>query len=163
MSPFPCKKNTLITVCVYVCSAHSVLHVRMTRKRAAYAQWRIVQMFEYRQHSEDDCLRLFHTRKRAAYMGLRHASMNASAGLRHAYATFTLLSRLFLCSIKPAKIISSRSCHCALWAALRSQGRCPSMLPGSGKFCKKPRRIPHITAVSVAYLRVLAYLFGREI
>ena len=124
---------------------------------------RIVQMFEYRQHSEDDCLRLFHTRKRAAYMGLRHASMNASAGLRHAYATFTLLSRLFLCSIKPAKIISSRSCHCALWAALRSQGRCPSMLPGSGKFCKKPRRIPHITAVSVAYLRVLAYLFGREI
>ena len=33
--------------------------------------------------------------------------------------------------------ISSRFCHWALWPALQSQGRRPSMLPGGGIFCKK--------------------------
>ena len=68
-------------------------------------------------------------------MGLRHARMNASAGLRHAHATLSLLSRLFPCYKKPAKINSSRSFHRAQWAALRLQGRRPSMLPSGGKCC----------------------------
>ena len=95
---------------------------------------RILQTFEYRQHSEHDCLRPFHTRKRAAYVGLRHARMNTSAGLRHAYATF---SRACFCVVKSPPNVSSISCHCALWAELRSPGRGPSMMPGGGIFCKK--------------------------
>ena len=37
MWAFPCTKNTPITVCVYLCSACSVVRVCMTRKQAAYA------------------------------------------------------------------------------------------------------------------------------
>ena len=77
---------------------------------------RVVQTFEERQQSAEECLRLFRTRKRAAYVGLRHARIKASAGLRHAYATLFLLSRRVV-------NVSSRSCHCVLWAVLQSQGK----------------------------------------
>ena len=113
VSPFPCTKNTLSTVCVYVRSAHSNLRVCMMRKRAAYAcrtNLCITATISWRVFAFD------RTRKRAAYVGLRHAHIKASAGLRHAYATLSLLSRRVV-------NVSSRSCHCVLWAALRSQGQ----------------------------------------
>ena len=80
----------------------------------------VVQTFEYRQQSAEDCLRLFHTGKSAAYLGLRHTRMKVSAGLRHAYASLSLLSRRV---VKNTPNISFRFCHCALWAELRSQGQ----------------------------------------
>ena len=40
VSPFPCTKNTLITVCLYLPSAHSVLLVCMVRKKAAYVSYK---------------------------------------------------------------------------------------------------------------------------
>ena len=100
MSPFLCTKNTLITVYVYVRSACSVLRVCLRRQRAAYAYRKILSMpatFSWRLFAP------FRTQKRAAYVGLRHARMNAwtqkraaYAGLRHAHATLSLLSRLVL-------------------------------------------------------------------
>ena len=77
---------------------------------------RVIQTFQQRQLSAEECLRLFRTRKRAAYVGLRHARSKVSGGLRHAYATLSLLS----CRVVN---VSSRSCHCVLWAALQSQGK----------------------------------------
>ena len=82
----------------------------------------------------------------------------------------SLLARLFLCR-EGWRNISSRFCHCELWAALQSQGRQQSKLPGVGKKKSKgnvknsfwPRKIRHVTAVPLVYLRVLAYLCGREI
>ena len=82
----------------------------------------VVQTFKYRQH--------------AASVGLIHARMNFSEGLSDANTTLSLLVHLFPCC-EGRRNISSRSCHCALWAVLRSQGRRLSMLPGGGKFCKK--------------------------
>ena len=91
----------------------------MTRKRAAYA---------YRKN--------LWIRQHAASVGLVHARMNVSAGLSDANTTLSPLARLFPCCVI-RKNISSRSCHRALWAALRSQGRQQSMLPGGGMFCQK--------------------------
>ena len=112
--PFPCTKNTPISVCVYIRSAHRAFCVR---KRAAYAcrknlwipasiSWWLLA------HS---C-----TWKHAASMGLRHARMNVSAGLSDACSTPSLLLRMFPCC-KSRRNISSRSYHCALWVALRSR------------------------------------------
>ena len=118
---FPCTKNAPIPVCVYSSSACSVLRVCMTWKRAVYA------------YCKNLCIR-----QHAASVGFVHARMNVSAGLSDANATLSLLARLFLCCVR-RKNISSRSCHSALWAALRSQGRQQSMLPGGGTFCEKPQ------------------------
>ena len=62
----------------------------------------------------------FRTQKRAASVGLRHTCMNMSAGLRDACITPSLLLRMFPCC-KSRQNICSRSCHSALWVALRSR------------------------------------------
>ena len=70
-------KNTPIGVCVYIRSAHDVLHVCMTWKWATHVcsknlwtpatiSWRLFAHF--------------HSRKRVACKGLQHARMNISAG-----------------------------------------------------------------------------------
>ena len=116
MSLFPCTKNMLITEYMYV--AHTAFCVSVWYGNGLHM--RIRKTFQCRQHSKENCLHLFHTLKRPAYVGLRHARMNASAGLRHAYASLSLLS----CRVvKSLPNISYRSYHCVLWAALRSQGQ----------------------------------------
>ena len=52
------------------------------------------------------------------------------AGLRHAYASLSLLLHRV---VKSPPNISSRSCHCALWAVLRSQGQVASWWKILGK------------------------------
>ena len=81
--------------------------------------------------------------ERAAYVGLRYASMNASVGLRHARMNASgglrhadPFSRTCFCVVKRRQIISSGSCHRTLWAALRSQGRprtCCQVAENSGE------------------------------
>ena len=85
--------------------------------------------------------------------------------------TLPLVSDTRACVVRSPPNISYKTCHRTLWAVLRSHCR---MLPGGGKFCKKnlkgdvknlflSRKIRHDTAVPLAYLQVLAYLFWREI
>ena len=105
---------------VYTYSARSILRVCMTRKQAAYA-YRI--NLSLRQH--------------AASVGLIHARMNVSAGLSDANSTLSFLTRMFPCCIIRRSNISSRSCHCTMWAALQSEGRQQSMLPGGRKLWRK--------------------------
>ena len=153
---FLSTKNTPITVWVYTRSAHSVLRVCMTRKRAVYA---FGTNFWSRQH--------------APSMGLWHARMNVSAGLCDAFATLYLLVRLFLCCVRRENF-SSRSCHRDLWQRYnRKAGSSPccQVAEHSAKKTSKgdvenlfwPRKIWPVTAVPLAYLQVLAYHFGREI
>ena len=158
-----CKTRMRITVSVYEKYANhclriystrsvcSVLHVCMTRKGAAYA---------YRTN--------LWLRQHTASVGLVYARMNVSAGLSDANTTLSPRVRLFPhCSRR--RNISSRSCHRDLWAALRSQGRQQSMLPGGRTFCKKNIKgdvknlFWPVMAVPLAYLQVLANHFGREI
>ena len=73
------------------------------------------------------------TRKRAAYAyhkNLRQASMNTSAGLRHAYATLYLLSRRV---VKEGKILvpDPATVHCGQRYDLKTK------LPGGEKLWKK--------------------------
>ena len=103
--------NHCLRIYSYTRSARSILRVCMTRNK----------------------LRMRTLRKHAASLGLIHARMNASAGLSDANSTLSFLARLFPCCIRRRSIISSRSCHCTMWAALQSQGRQESMLPGGGK------------------------------
>ena len=128
MSLFPCTKNTPITVCVYTWSLHSFLHFSMTRKQAVFAYRKNLWI---QQHSASAGLVLYSV----------HACMNVSAGLSDASATLSLLARLFPCCVRRRRNISSRSCHCALWTALRSQGRQQSMMPGGGIFWKKTQKV----------------------
>ena len=113
MLPFPCMKNAPINVCLYTRSAHGVLHVYTIRKWAARAHacrknlWTPATISLW-------LFAHFFTRKHAASVGLRHACMNVST-----YTTLSLLLCMFPCC-KSRRNISSRSCHCALWPALRS-------------------------------------------
>ena len=112
------EKYAKIRVCIYIHSANSIaiLLVWMTWKRAAYVcrtnLWRPTTI-------SWQLLAYFCIRKHAASVGLRHARMNVSAGPSDAYASLSLLVRLFTCC-KSQRNISSRFCHVALWAALRS-------------------------------------------
>ena len=114
VSVYEKKANHCLRTCTS-CTLHSVLRACMTRKRAAYAYgtnlW-IPATISWRLFAH------FCTRKHAASMGLRHASMNVSAGLSDAYATSFFFLRLFLCSVGRQNV-SSTSCHWALWAALQ--------------------------------------------
>ena len=56
-------------------------------KYGSELRMRVVKTFECRQQSADVCFAHFRTRKHAAFVGLRHARMNVSAGLSDAYAT----------------------------------------------------------------------------
>ena len=72
---------------------------------------------------------MFRTRKRAAYVGLRHARSKVSGGLRHAYATLSLLSgRVVNVVLDPATV------YCGQRYNLKAK------LPGGGKFWKKLKR-----------------------
>ena len=96
----------------------------------------IRKTFQCRQHSEDNCLRLFHTQNmQITWVSDTHAWMLLLVSDTH--TQLFPLSRACLCVVKSLQNISSRSCHCALWSVLWSQGSRLSMLPGGGKFCKK--------------------------
>ena len=103
----------------------------------------------------------FRTRKRAVSEGLRHARMNVSAGLRHAYATLSLLSRLFLCCKKPATVHYGRR-----YNRKAGSSPCCQVAENSAKKLKyilaKENTACHGSTVPLAYLRLLAYFFGRE-
>ena len=91
---------------------------------------RVVQTFEERQQSAEECLHLFSTRKHAAFVGLRHAHIEASAGIRHAYATLSLLScRVVNVVLDPATV------YCGQRYNLKAK------LPGGGKFWKKTQKV----------------------
>ena len=113
-------KNTPISICLYVSSAHGVLRVCMTRKQAVSVCMRVVQTFECRPQSADDCSCIFiHGNMQLSRVSDKYICMNVSEGLSDAYASLSLLVHLFLCS-KSGRNISSRSCQGALWTALRS-------------------------------------------
>ena len=111
---------------MYVRSAHSVLRVCKMRKRAAYACHTNLSIAAL---SAEECLRLFRTWKRAAYMGLRHARSKVSGGLRHAYATLSLLSRRVVNVVPDLATV-----YCGQRYDLKAK------LPGGGKFWKKLKR-----------------------
>ena len=93
---------------VYVCGAHSILRVCMIPKRAAYAYQKT---FQCQQKSAEDCLRLFvHGNKQLPWVSDTQTWTLLLVSDRH-----TQLWRRLLCCKKPAKSISSRTCHCALW------------------------------------------------
>ena len=97
---------------------------------------RIGKSFQCRQHSADDCLRLFVH----GNVQLTRVSDTQAWTLLLVSDTHTQLfpfSRACFCVVKSPPNVSSISCHCALWAELRSPGRGPSMMPGGGIFCKK--------------------------
>ena len=78
MLPIPCTKNTPISVCVYIYSAHSVLRVYYIQKKAAHAcckNLRTPATISRRLFAH------FCSWKHSASMGLQHAGMNVSAGL----------------------------------------------------------------------------------
>ena len=72
---------------------------------------------------------MLRTRKHAAYVGLRHAHIKASAGLRHAYATLSLLSRRVV-----NVVLDPATVYCGQRYDLKAN------LPGGGKFWKKLKR-----------------------
>ena len=78
--------------------------------------------------------------------------------------TLPLVSDTRACVVRSPPNISSKTCHCTLWAVLRSHRPCCQAAENSAKknlFLS--RKIRHDTAVPLAYLRLLAYLFLREI
>ena len=110
MSPFLCTKNTPITVCVHVCSAHSVLHVHMydtetgcvcesyKPSNASNNQLMILCAFSY----TETCS--FRGSQTSTYERFRRSKWHIR------YHTLSLLPRLFpYC--KSRRNISSRSCH----------------------------------------------------
>ena len=120
MSLFPCTKNTLITVCVYVRSANSILRVCILWKQVAYAYQKNLsmpatfkrQLFAPFSYTETSCLRGSQT--------CMHERFHWSQTQIHNYTSLSLLARRV---VKSLPNISSRSFHCALWAALLSQGQ----------------------------------------
>ena len=84
--------------------------------------------------------------------------------------TLPLVSDTRACVVKSPPNISSKPSHHTLWAALRCIGHVArrwktlqKKLKGDVKNLFLSRKIRHDTAVPLAYLRVLAYLFWREI
>ena len=85
--------------------------------------------------------------------------------------TLPLVSDTRACVVRSPPNISSKTCHRTLWAALRSHRPCCQAAENSAKKKLKgdvknlflSRKIRHDTAVPLAYLRLLAYLFLREI
>ena len=73
---------------------------------------------------------MFRTRKRAAYVGLRHARSKVSGGLRHAYATLSLLSRRVV-----NVVLDPATVYCGQRYDLKAK------LPGGGKFWKKTEKV----------------------
>ena len=150
-----CKTRMRVSVSVYEkyanhCFRRSVLTVCMTWKWAVYAIRKNLWSW-----------------KHAASMGLWHASMHVSAGLSDAYATLSLLARLFLCcGPDPAtetcgqrnnrKAGSSPCCQVAKHFAKN-----PSK--GDVKNLFWPRKIRPVMAVPLAYLRVFVYHFSWEV
>ena len=79
--------------------------------------------------------------ERAAYVGLRYASMNASVGLRHARMNASgglrhadSFSRTCFCVVKSRQIISSRSCLPYTVGSATITRQASYMLPGGWKF-----------------------------
>ena len=100
--------------------------------------------------------------------------MNTSAGLRHAYATLSLLSRLFLSCIKAHQILvpDSATEHCGRRYNRKAGVRpCCQVEEYSAKKLKyilakentDVTEVPLAYLRELAYLRVLAYLCCREI
>ena len=123
-------KNMLITVCVYVRNAHSVLRVCMIRKRVAFAYLNTGNI-----QKTIVCTFFIHGNVQLMWVSDTHAWTLLLVSDMH--TQLFPFARACFCVVKSPPNISSISCHCALCAALQSQGRSPSMLPGGGKFCKK--------------------------
>ena len=133
MSLFPRKKNTIITVCEYIRSAHSVLRACNMPctiwKWVAYAYQKPLSMpptFKRRlfapfSYTETSSLRGCHPR------------MDTSAGLRHAYASLSLHTP---CCKKPPNIVPDPvTVHC---------GQCYNLKPScqvAENFGEKTRKV----------------------
>ena len=93
MSLFPCTKNTLITVCVYVRSANSILRVCILWKQVAYAYQKNLsmpatfkrQLFAPFSYTETSCLRGSQT--------CMHERFHWSQTHIHNYTSLSLLAR----------------------------------------------------------------------
>ena len=122
-----CKTRMRVPISVYENYANHCLRIYTQR----------TQHFACMYDTETCCICVYRKnlslRQYAASVGLIHASMNVSAGLSDANSTLSFLTRVFPCCIRRRSNISSRSCHCTMWAALQSQGRQQSMSPGGGK------------------------------
>ena len=78
--------------------------------------------FHCRQHSKDDCLSFFlHGNLRLTWVSDTHAWTLPLVWDTHNRICISFPSLAPCCKSPPN--ISTRSCHCALWAALRSQGQ----------------------------------------
>ena len=128
VSPFPCRKNTLCTVCVYVRSAHSVLRVCKMRKRSAYAchtnLWMIATIswwvFAFVSYTETCCLRGSQTR---AQQGFRWSQTR----IRNPFPSLALCCKMLVTD--PVTV------YCGQRYYLKAK------LPGGGKFWKKTQKV----------------------
>ena len=148
MSPFPCMKNTLSTVCLYVPSARSVLRFCMIRKRAAYAcrtnlwitatiSWRLFAFISY---TETCCLRGSHTRAHVHFRWFQtrgHVRFRWFQTRAQCACMLPLVSDTRACVVRSPPNISSKTCHRTLWAALRSHRPCCQVAENSAKQIKR--------------------------
>ena len=134
MLAFSCTKNTSVFAYMYIHSAHGVLCAYCVFiQYGSELRMGIIKTFEHQQQSADDCLRIFvHQNKQ-----LQWVSDMYTLTFPQVYVTHTLLPSLLSCMFpccKSQRNTSSRSCHSALWVALRSQihGQGPRMHVYSG-------------------------------
>ena len=74
-------------------------------------------------------------RKHSVYVGLRHACMNTSAGLRHAYASLSLLSCRVVKKACQILVTDPATVYCEQRYDLKAK------LPGGGTFWKKTGKV----------------------
>ena len=123
MSPFPCTKNTLSTVCVHVCSTCRFLRLCQRRNRVVSAFQKNLSM-PATVHSAEDCLRLFvHGNVLLTWVSDTQAWMLPLVSDTHA-CTLLLVSDMQTCVVRSPPNISSKTCHHTLWAALRLNCPC---------------------------------------